>query len=104
MNAGQKIRMLRKQKRMTLDELAAAAGMSKSYLWELENRETAKPSAEKLDSLARTLGVPVSYFLEQESSTPQERHLDAAFFRDYSQLDSTAKEQLRKIMEAFRTK
>ncbi len=31
---------------LTLDEVARRAGVSKSYLWELENRESLKPSAE----------------------------------------------------------
>jgi transcriptional regulator with XRE-family HTH domain len=102
MKLGEKIRTLRRQKKLTLDELAAAAGMSKSYLWELENRDTPNPSAEKLDALSKVLGMPVSYFLETDVAEPQERHMDEAFFRDYSSLDPVAKEQLRRIMEAFR--
>lgn len=102
MKLGDKIRALRRQKRLTLDELAVEAGMSKSYLWELENRDTVKPSAEKLDKLAKALSMPVSYFLEADVAEPEERHLDEAFFRDYSSLEAPAKEQLRKIIEAFK--
>lgn len=102
MKLGEKIRTLRRGKKLTLEELALAAGMSKSYLWELENRETPKPSAEKLDNLAKVLSMPVSYFLEADVEEPEERHLDEAFFRDYSALDTPAKEQLRKIVEAFK--
>src|SRR5581483_10526253 len=102
MKLGDKIRSLRRGKKLTLDEFALAAGMSKSYLWELENRETPNPSAEKLDNLAKVLSMPVSYFLESDADEPEERHLDEAFFRDYNSLDAPAKEQLRKIVEAFK--
>ncbi|MBN8886832.1 MAG: helix-turn-helix domain-containing protein [Rudaea sp.] len=99
---GDKIRTLRKEKRLTLDALAAAAGMSKSYLWELENRESPRPSAEKLDALARILGAPVSYFLEEDSTPPEEEHLNEAFFRNFKNLDRDDRERIRKIVESFR--
>ena len=101
---GGKIRELRKLREMTLDALAEAANMSKSYLWELENRDSPRPSAEKLTSLARALSMDVSFFLEEDVSEPQMRHVDQAFFRNYAELDPDAKEQLRKIMETFRKK
>ncbi len=101
---GDKIRKLRRDQKMSLDALANAAEMSKSYLWELENRDSPRPSAEKLTALARALSMDVSFFLEEDVSEPQERHVDQAFFRNYAQLDPDAKEQLRKIMETFRKK
>jgi DNA-binding XRE family transcriptional regulator len=36
---GSRIRALRLEKKLTLDELAEKAGLSKSYLWELENKD-----------------------------------------------------------------
>ena len=35
---GDKIRDLRKEKKLTLDKLAELTGSSKSYIWELENK------------------------------------------------------------------
>lgn len=99
---GQKIHELRKTNKLTLDALAAKAGLSKSYLWELENRESQRPSAEKLTALADALGVSASYFIEEDVRAPEERHLDEAFFRGYQQLEAPAKEQLRKILETFK--
>lgn len=102
MKLGEKIRALRKQSEMTLDALAIAASMSKSYLWELENRDSPRPSAEKLAALAKALGMPAGYFLEEDVSTPEERHFDEVFFRNYSELEAPDKERLRKILETFR--
>ncbi|AOU98744.1 transcriptional regulator [Acidihalobacter yilgarnensis] len=101
---GEKLRDLRKQNGLTLEKLADAAGLSKSYLWELENRESQRPSAEKLTALADALGVAASYFIDEDVRSPEERHLDEAFFRGYQKLDPDAKEQLRKILDTFKKK
>jgi len=99
---GEKLRELRKERKLTLEKLAERAGLSKSYLWELENRESQRPSAEKLTALGDALGVSASYFLEEDTRAPEDRHLDEAFFRGYQKLDSDAKEQLRKILNTFK--
>lgn len=99
---GEKLRDLRKERGLTLEALADAARLSKSYLWELENRESQRPSAEKLTALADALGVGLAYFLEEDARAPEEKHLDEAFFRGYQKLDPDAKEQLRKILSTFK--
>lgn len=99
---GEKLRELRKERKLTLEKLAERAGLSKSYLWELENRESQRPSAEKLTALGDALGVSASYFLEEDTRAPEDRHLDEAFFRGYQKLDADAKEQLRKILNTFK--
>ena len=99
---GDKIRRLRREQKLSLDALAAAAGMSKSYLWELENKESPRPSAEKLDALAKILGRPVSYFLDSEEEVPEEEHLNEAFFRNYKDLEKEDRERIRMIVESFR--
>ncbi|MDR5812067.1 helix-turn-helix transcriptional regulator [Caballeronia sp. LZ033] len=99
---GEKLRELRKGKKLTLEALAAKAGLSKSYLWELENRESQRPSAEKLMSLADALGVSSSFLIEDDVEAPEQHHLDEAFYRNYKKLDATSKERLRKILDALK--
>lgn len=99
---GEKLHKLRKERGLTLEKLAEIAGMSKSYLWELENRESQRPSAEKLTALADALGVTAAYFIEDDVRAPEEKHLDDAFFRNYQKLSPDAKEQLRKILNTFK--
>ena len=99
---GEKIRSLRNSKGLTLDSLATSANLSKSYLWELENRESLKPSAEKLQGIAGVLGVDVSFFLDDSVDQPLDDHKDKQFFRSYSKLEPEDKEQLRKILETFK--
>ena len=99
---GEKLKELRKKKKLTLESLAEAAEVSKSYLWELENREVKSPSAQRLTSIADALGVSADYFLDDDSRAPKEKHLDEAFFRGYKNLESSDKEQLRKILDTFK--
>lgn len=99
---GEKLHELRKKEGLTLEALADKAKLSKSYLWELENRESQRPSAEKLTALADALGVTMSYFIEDDVREPEERHLDDAFFRGYQSLDAVAKDHLRKILDTFK--
>ena len=65
MSLGEKLKKHRKQKGYSLDQLAEVANTSKSYLWELENRETRKPSGEKLTLIAQALGVTTDYLLDE---------------------------------------
>ena len=101
---GQKLKNLRTCRGLSLDALADKAGLSKSYLWELENRESARPSAEKLQAIADIFEVEASYFLDDDVETPQPVHVDQAFFRNYQRLPETDKEQLRRILDTFNKK
>lgn len=98
-----KVKDLRKKSGLTLDALAEATGISKSYLWEIENRKEApSPSAEKLGAIAGVFGVTVDFLLHEEAGSPEERHLDEAFFRNYSNLEPEDRERVRKIVDSFR--
>ena len=99
---GEKLNALRKDKGLTLEKLAELSGLSKSYICELENRESQRPSAEKLNALGKVLGVDSVFFIEDDVREPEQRHLDAAFYRDYKDLGDDDKERLRKIMDTFK--
>lgn len=67
---GARIRRFREEKGMSLNALAAATKISKSYLWSLENDSTAsRPSGDTLYKIARTLGVTMSALLGQRLLT-----------------------------------
>ena len=73
-----RIRDARKAAGLTLDKLAAAAGVSKTYLWELENdKEGAKkPSAEVLLKIAEALSTTLADLLELPSIRADPTRLD----------------------------
>lgn len=93
---GPRIKELRTGKGMTLDQLAQATESSKSYIWELENKNPPRPSAEKLSAIATALGVTVDYLLGNEDQSQMDAE-DKAFFRQYSGLPEDTRRQLREI-------
>jgi transcriptional regulator with XRE-family HTH domain len=98
---GEKIRLLRKEKGLTLDELAIKAESSKSYIWELENRTPPSPSAQKLAKVAEALGVTLSYFLDDGSEVSQDDAVDVGFFRKYQNMDAVTKAKVRKMIDLW---
>ena len=73
---GDKLRALRKKNgSMTLDKLAATATI---------------------------LGVTTDFLLDDAVDEPEQRHVEEAFFRSYSNLQPEDKETIRRIVESFR--
>jgi len=101
---GKKINQLRKENKWTLEKLAELTGSSKSYIWELENKSPPRPSAEKIDKIAKALGVTAEFLLDTSNRSPNEKVLDAAFFRDYQGLEPTTKEKIRELVKVWGNK
>lgn len=91
---GKRIKELRTQRKMTLDQLAAATKSSKSYIWELENKNPPRPSAEKLAEIAAVLEVTTDYLIGRDDVT-LETAKDTAFFREYSSMPEETREKIR---------
>lgn len=74
MKLGEKIKLLRKQRRMTMQELADAADLSKGYISMLEkgeNPQTKKPivpSLNTVSNIAKSLGFTIEQLLENVDS------------------------------------
>lgn len=98
---GEKIRTLRKKSDLTLEQLADKIGASKSSIWELENKERARPSAERINELARALGVTAEFLMNDDVAEPSASVSDQAFFRDYQALDNDVKLQLQEILRVL---
>ncbi len=98
---GEKIRKLRKDKGYTLDRLAELTGSSKSYIWELENKNPPRPSAEKVGRIAEALGVTADFLIDGSQATPSEDVADDVFYRQYRSLDAQTKEKLRQLVDIW---
>jgi transcriptional regulator with XRE-family HTH domain len=103
MKFGTRIKELRTKKGMTLDQLAQETGSAKSYIWELENKDPPRPSADKLSAIAKALGVTVDYLFGRDDQTLDEA-VDVAFFREYAGLPKKTKEQLRQMAKILGAK
>ncbi|MER2266076.1 helix-turn-helix domain-containing protein [Methylobacterium oxalidis] len=98
---GEKIRKLRKEKGFTLDRLAELTDSSKSYIWELENKNPPRPSAEKVARIATALGVTGDYLVDASASLEVADARDEAFFRKYRQMDPTTKDKIRRMVDLW---
>jgi transcriptional regulator with XRE-family HTH domain len=97
---GNRIKELRTAKGLTLDKLAELTGSSKSYVWELENKNPPRPSADKLSSIAQALGVTVDYLYGRDEQTFTEAE-DKVFFREYAGLDEDTKKAIRNLAKSL---
>jgi len=96
MKFGIRIKELRTKQKLTLDQLAQATGSSKSYIWELENKDPPRPSAEKLAAIAKALGVTTDYLIGNEGVSLETAE-DTAFFREYSGMPDATRRKIREM-------
>jgi transcriptional regulator with XRE-family HTH domain len=98
---GERIRRLRKERKMTLQELAGD-NMSKGMLSLIENNK-AKPSMESLSYIAKQLKVPASDLLEESSREELKKLLDQA--EEYASvrlIDEGAKKARQRLINLVR--
>lgn len=96
---GTKVHARRREKGLTLDQLAAATDSSKSYMWEIENKDVARPSGEKLARIAKALDVTPEFLLDESRTEPTEDDLDVAFYRKYQGADPDVKAKIKNILD-----
>ncbi len=66
MTVGQRIKAIRKERKLTQVQLADKANLSRSYLADIE-RDRYNPSLSTLESVASALGVQVSAIVGEEN-------------------------------------
>lgn len=99
---GEKIRLLRKDKGLTLEQLADKTESSKGYIWELENRETKNPSAEKLRKIADILNVTPEFLLNEKMTDPTTaKVLQETFFRKFGNLNEEDQKKIMLIIDTW---
>ena len=97
---GKRLRQYREAKGLTLQQVADAVGCTKAYIWELEMREGQRPTAERLNAIAKTLGVTVLHLLgEPIGGIEDPSPADAEFFREYAGMSEDEKARYREAMK-----
>ena len=100
MPLGKRLRQYREAKGLTLQQVADAVGCTKAYIWELEMREGQRPTAERLNAIAKTLGVTVLHLLgEPIGGIEDPSPADAEFFREYAGMSEDEKARYREAMK-----
>jgi len=96
---GKRLRQYREAKGLTLQQVADAVGCTKAYIWELEMRQGQRPTAERLNAIAKTLGVTVLHLLgEPIGGIEDPSPADAEFFREYAGMTDDEKARYRDAM------
>jgi transcriptional regulator with XRE-family HTH domain len=67
---GPQVRRLRKERELTLAQVAQRTGLNVGYLSQIEN-DKASPSLETLAALAAAMDVPITWFLLDSTPAPQ---------------------------------
>lgn len=97
---GKRLRQYREAKGLTLQQVADAVGCTKAYIWELEMRDGQRPTAERLNAIAKTLGVTVLHLLgEPIGGIEDPSPADAEFFREYAGMSEDEKARYREAMK-----
>ncbi len=65
-NLGETLKALRETAGLSLDKASLQAGMSKTYLWELESGSAARPSFAAIVRLSRLYGVSLEVLAAAE--------------------------------------
>ncbi len=74
---GARLRRLREAKKLTLQQVADAVGCTKAYIWELEMKEGQRPSAERINLLAKVLGVTMEDLMNETNEQVPEATVEA---------------------------
>lgn len=97
---GSRLRRLREAKKLTLQQVADAVGCTKAYIWELEMKEGQRPSAERVQALAKVLGVTMEDIMgEPLPAAPEASPEDVAFFRAYAGMREDEKARVRQALK-----
>ncbi|BCB28207.1 MAG: helix-turn-helix transcriptional regulator [Sulfurimicrobium sp.] len=97
---GVRLRRLREAKKLTLQQVADAAGCTKAYIWELEMKDGQRPSAERVQALAKVLGVTMEDIMgEPIQKVPEASLEDVAFFREYAGMTEEEKRHYQDVLK-----
>jgi len=95
---GDRLKIVRKNNKLTLEALAKKIDSTKSYVWELENKDSVRPSADTVQKLAVALETTVEVLMGERSMNDLESQ-EKVFFRNYQQLREPTKKKLNEIMK-----
>lgn len=97
---GEKIKELRKAKKMSISELAEKAGVAKSYLSSIERGIQVNPSIQFIEKISIVLGVSINELI-RENQSKQKEELDEEWLEIVQEaMDSgVSKEQFKEFLE-----
>ena len=96
---GNRIAQLRKARGLTVNRLANKAGISQSYLREIELGHYDNPSIDVLDAICGALDISLQdFFCENKTST-----LEDSLLKELEALTPNQRDQLRLFLKAMKS-
>ena len=97
---GARLRRYREAKGLTLQQVADKVGCTKAYIWELEMKDGQRPTAERIQAIAKVLGVTMEDVMgvpmqQAPNSSPE----DVIFFREYGGMTDEEKARYRQALK-----
>lgn len=102
MSFARKLHQLRIEKRLSLQDVANAVGISKAHVFNLEKGNTANPSMDLVVKLAELFRVRVADLVGENPSGEDEPAEMVAMFRDLKGLGEHERETIRLLMESMK--
>ncbi len=102
MNIGSKIRKLRKEKKLTLEELSKKTGLSLSYISLIE-RGLKNPSLKALEKIAECFGINPAMLFLNEGNIEEKENIEV-FLRTNTKLDEKERKMIIQLIESLERK
>ena len=102
MALGEKIKVFRTKKNLSLQEVADQVGASKAHIWELETGRARNPSIELVTKLATCFGVGVADLVSENPDAEGEKPELVVMFRNLKNLDDEEIKTVQSMMDHFR--
>jgi len=98
---GEKIKQLRKEKKMSISELAEKAGVAKSYLSSIERNLQTNPSIQFIEKVSAVLNVSVNELIQDDRKKTNEEELDEEWLEIVQEAmeSGVSKEQFKEYLE-----
>ena len=95
---GSRVKKFRKEKRMSISELAEKAGVAKSYISSLERDLQTNPSIQFIEKITRALDISIDSLIQNE---PAKGNLDSEWLEivEEAMKSGVSKEQFKDFIE-----
>jgi transcriptional regulator with XRE-family HTH domain len=99
-----RIKTFRMKKRMSLQDVADAVGVSKAHIWDLETARSKNPSIELLKKLANCFGVGVADLIEENPAAEEEGSRVLGMYRELKDLSDRDLDVIQQMVERLKSK
>ncbi len=99
---GERLKALRTAKRMSLQDVADAADISRSHVWNLETGAKTNPSVELLVKLAELFRVGIAELVGEDPDAQNEEPEMVALYRNLKDLDPRDREIVQAMIDKMR--